>query len=102
MPALLPDVISCKFIEANHDAILPLPRVHAKTVAQSLFERKLLRPHKFLTRRFDRMNAGGSKRANIFAQMIEPKQEPFAIDVGEMVGIDHTVLRFLLARLPIS
>ena len=48
------------------------------------------------------MNSPRSERADVFAQVIERKQIPFAVDVREMVRIDHARLDVLPSGLAVG
>ena len=50
----------------------------------------------------DGLDARGDEGAEVVAQMVEGEEEPLAVDVGEVIGIDDALLGLLLAGLAIG
>ena len=76
--------------------------MHGEAVAQRFFERKLFWPNKRFAGGLYRFDAGRNKGAHVLAQVIERKEEPFPIDVGQMIGIHQSPFGLLLARLAVT
>ena len=52
-----------------------------------------------MTNGFD---TGGDKGANILAEMIVSKEKPFAVDVGEVVGVNEAFFDLLLTGFAVA
>ena len=76
--------------------------MHAETVAQPLLEGKLLRARKGLARLLDLRNARRGERADVLPPVVKGEEEPFPIDVREMIRVHHAAVRGRLARLAIG
>src|ERR1051326_7029858 len=73
-----------------------------ETVAQSFLERELHRADKSLSGGPHTLNARRDKGPDVLAQMVETKQEPFSVDVSQMIGIHQPFLAFGLPGFAIS
>src|SRR5947209_14479525 len=97
VPFLFADVISGEFIEANRDFEFALAGMDAEAVAQAFLERKSFGASELFPGEFDGLDTRGRKGANVVSQMVEGEEEPFAIDVGQVIWINHTRFGLLLA-----
>src|ERR1700723_1228942 len=89
MPFLFPDVIRRAGIETDDDRKFALAGVDAETVAQSLLEGKLRSANERTTGGPGRLDAGGYECANIFARVVVGKEEPLAVDIGQVIRVNH-------------
>ena len=51
---------------------------------------------------FDGLDAGGNEGADVLAQMAPGEEEPFAVDVGQMIGVHHAQFGLAAAGLAIG
>src|SRR5512135_1137248 len=101
MPFLLPNIIGHSRGEPEHHLELALAGLHAKTLAQPPFQRESLPAGKSLARLPNGFNARWDKRTDVFAQMVVGEEEPFAVDVSQVIGVDEALLGLALARLAV-
>jgi hypothetical protein len=84
-------------MEADQHVEIAVTRLDGKTPAQALFQRERRPARESLAGVADGFDARGNERAEVVAQMIERKEKPFAVDVGEVIRIDEALLDAPLA-----
>ena len=97
MPVFFPNIIRDLVREPHHDLVLFLARVHTKTPLQAVLDGEFFRALKGVSRLLDRKDARRHEGAQVLSQMTVCEQEPFTIDVGEMVRVDDAGLAFLFS-----
>src|SRR5690242_16067605 len=102
MPFLLPNIIGGAGVKAEYDLEGSAPGMDAKAVPQPRVEREFSRPFEAPARGRDRLDPGGHKRADVLTQMVVGEEEPLAVDIGQVVRINHSPFRFLHAGLAVS
>src|SRR5437870_64477 len=102
MPFLFANVVGGVFVETDDHVVFALAGLHAEAVTQTLLERELLGARKRLAGLLDLFDASRDERANVFAQVIVGKEEPFAVNIGQMIGVDDALLGLFVSRLAIG
>src|SRR2546430_7708588 len=97
MPLFLLDIIGHARVKLNDHLMFTFAGMDSKAIAQTFFDRKFLRPRKYLSGAPQMLNTDRNKSANVFAQMIKSEQKPFAVDVGQMIWVDDALFGLFLA-----
>src|SRR5437899_5387283 len=102
MPALLTNIVRGGGIEADENFKDAPAGMNAEAVAEGLLDGKFPRPDKAFAGKLRRLDARGHEGADVAAQMIEGEKKPLPVDVGQMIGINHSQFGLRFPRFAIS
>lgn len=91
VPAFLADVIGDRIIEAGDHGVIAVPGEDAEAVAQVFFEGEAGGFGEGLAGGLGGGDAGGREGADVLAEVVEGKEVPIAVDVGEVAGVDDAL-----------
>src|SRR5262245_23726175 len=102
MPPLFPNIIRRRRFEADDHQKIALAGMHPETVLQEFRDGKVLGAREGGATEADRLHPGGDEGPDVPAQMVESEEEPFPVDVGQVIGIDETRLDLASAGLAVA